>query len=173
LIEIGARSLIEPSQKVQMRSIIANAFPEATFADDFITIPTVIPERTFLEKAFLLHEEFQKPQERIRVDRMTRHIYDLEKLMDTDFAINALKNKELYNAIVEHRRTLTKMKEVDYTTHTPDKINFVPPESVIELWRDDYESMQGQMIYGKSLTFDKLIERIKELNERFRKIEIN
>ncbi|MDR0573322.1 MAG: nucleotidyl transferase AbiEii/AbiGii toxin family protein [Tannerella sp.] len=52
-----------------------------------MTIPTVIPERTFLEKTFLLHEEFQKPQERIRVDRMTRHIYDLEKLMDTDFAI--------------------------------------------------------------------------------------
>lgn len=29
------------------------------------------------------------------------------------------------------------------------------------------------MIYGNSLTFDKLIERITELNERFRKIDFN
>jgi hypothetical protein len=171
-IEIGARSLIEPSKIVKMRSLIADTFPDESYADDYCSIPTVIPQRTFLEKAFLLHEEFQKPHERIRVDRMTRHLYDLEKLMDTEFALDALKNRDLYNAIIEHRLTLVAMKEVDYTTHTPDKINFVPPASIIENWKKDYERMQGYMIYGNSLTFDKLIERIKELNERFRKIEL-
>jgi predicted nucleotidyltransferase component of viral defense system len=171
LIEIGARSLIEPSEDVQLRSIIAENYPDADFADDFVTIPTVIPQRTFLEKAFLLHEEFQKPLEKVRIDRMTRHIYDLEKLMDTEYAINALKDKELYNTIVEHRRTLTVMKEVDYSTHTPDTINFVPPDLVIDAWRKDYEQMKN-MIYGQSLPFDRLIERIKELNERFRKIQM-
>ena len=172
LIEIGARSLIEPSKDVQLRSILANTFPDAVFADDYFSIPTVVPQRTFLEKAFLLHEEFQKPAEKIRVNRMSRHIYDLEKMMDTDFAIDALNDRELYNTIVAHRSTLTKMKEVDYTTHTPDKINFVPPLNVIDLWKADYESMQKNMIYGKSLPFDELMDRIKELNERFRKIKM-
>jgi len=171
LIEIGARSLIEPSKDVQLRSILANTFPDAVFADDYFSIPTVVPQRTFLEKAFLLHEEFQKPTEKIRVNRMSRHIYDLEKMMDTDFAIDALNDRELYNTIVAHRSTLTKMKEVDYTTHTPDKINFVPPLNVVDLWKADYESMQKNMIYGKSLPFDELMDRIKELNERFRKIK--
>ena len=32
--------------------------------------------------------------------------------------------------------------------------------------------MLSTMIYGKSLPFDKLIERIKVLNDRFRKIKI-
>jgi predicted nucleotidyltransferase component of viral defense system len=172
LIEIGARSLIEPSRDVNLRSILAETFPDAIFADDYYPIPTVVPQRTFLEKAFLLHEEFQKPVEKIRVNRMSRHIYDLEKMMDTDFAIDALNDRELYNAIVTHRSTLTKMKEVDYTTHTSDKISFVPPKAVIDLWKKDYETMQGNMIYGKSLSFDSLIERIKELNERFRKIQM-
>jgi predicted nucleotidyltransferase component of viral defense system len=170
LMEIGARSLIEPSQTVKLRSILAETLPDAAYSDDFFDVPTVIPQRTFLEKAFLLHEEFQKPLEKVRIDRMTRHIYDLEKLMDTEYAINALKNKELYNAIVEHRRTLTAMKEVDYSTHAPATINFVPPDSVIDAWRKDYEQMKN-MIYGQSLPFDRLIERIKELNERFRKIQ--
>ncbi|MDR1631915.1 MAG: nucleotidyl transferase AbiEii/AbiGii toxin family protein [Dysgonamonadaceae bacterium] len=116
LIEIGARSLTEPSDNVQIRSIISDNYPDASFADDDFTVPTVVPQRTFLEKAFLLHEEFQKPAEAIRVNRMSRHIYDLEKMMDTDFAIEALNDSELYNAIVAHRSTLTKMKEVDYTT---------------------------------------------------------
>jgi hypothetical protein len=171
LIEIGARSLIEPSREVQLRSILANTFPDATFADDYYPIPTVVPQRTFLEKAFLLHEEFQKSAEYIRVNRMSRHIYDLEKMMDTNFATEALNDRELYKAIVAHRSTLTKMKEVDYTTHTPDKINFVPPLNIIDLWKADYESMQNNMIYGKSLPFDELIDRIKELNELFRNIE--
>ncbi|GHT30644.1 nucleotidyltransferase [Bacteroidia bacterium] len=172
LIEIGARSLIEPSENVRLRSILAENYPDADFADTHFDIPTVIPQRTFLEKAFLLHEEFQKPVEKIRVDRMSRHIYDLEKMMDTQFAIDAMNNIDLYQAIVEHRRTLTAMKEVDYSTHIPERINFVPLDSIIELWRKDYEIMRGNMIYGKSLSFNKLIERIKELNERFRKIRI-
>ncbi len=172
VIEIGSRSLIEPSENVQMRSLIADTFPNADFTDNYCNIPTVIPQRTFLEKAFLLHEEFQKPMDKIRVDRMTRHIYDLEKMMDTDFAKEALNNTDLYNAIVEHRRTLTAMKEVDYSTHAPETINFVPPASVIDAWKKDYEIMQEYMIYGESLPFDKLIGRIKELNERFRKIVI-
>jgi predicted nucleotidyltransferase component of viral defense system len=171
VIEIGARSLIEPSENVQIRSIIADNFPDADFSDAYFAVPTVIPQRTFLEKAFLLHEEFQKPFDKVRIDRMTRHIYDLEKLMDTNFATEALNNTNLYNAIVEHRRTLTAMKEVDYSTHSPETIDFVPPDFVMDEWRDDYKKM-GNMIYGESLPFDKLIERIKELNERFRKIKI-
>ena len=171
VIEIGSRSLMEPSSIIRIRSLIADTFPDSDFADDYCSIPTVIPQRTFLEKAFLLHEEFQKPTEKIRVDRMTRHIYDLEKLMDTDYAKEALNNKDLYNAIVEHRRTLTAMKEVDYDTHVPGKINFIPPAFIMDLWRKDYETMQGYMIYGKSLPFDKLMDRIRELNERFRSIK--
>jgi len=171
LIEIGVRSLLEPSENIKLRSFVADIFPNEFYSDEFVSIPTVIPQRTFLEKAFLLHEEFQKPIEKIRVNRMTRHIYDLEKLMDTDFAREALSNRDLYETIVEHRRTLTAMKEVDYDTHTPDKINFVPPEAMLAQWKEDYEAMQLGMIHGKSLPFNKLIDRIKVLNERFRNID--
>ena len=58
---------------------------------------TVIPKRTFLEKAFLLHEEFQRAPDKMRSERMSRHLYDLEKIMDTDHGREALKDTELYN----------------------------------------------------------------------------
>ena len=169
-IEIGSRSLMEPHKPIKIRSIIAEEFPNTEFADPFTPIPTVIPQRTFLEKAFLLHEEFQKPEENIRIERMSRHLYDLERLMDTDFARKALKDVALYKTIVDHRSKLTAISGIDYSTHSPDRINFVPPQSVMEKWRDDYSAMQASMIYGESLPFGKLLERIALLNKRFREI---
>ena len=169
-IEIGSRSMMEPYKLINMRSIIAEEFSDAYFTDTETPIPTVIPQRTFLEKAFLLHEEFQKPEGNIRIERMSRHLYDLERLMDTDFAREALNDISLYQSIIDHRSKLTAISGLDYSTHSPDRINFVPPASVMEKWRDDYSAMQASMIYGLSLSFGKLIERISELNERFRKI---
>ncbi|ATA76304.1 hypothetical protein CGC47_01180 [Capnocytophaga canimorsus] len=44
------------------------------FTEDSFLVPSVNPERTFLEKIFLLHEEFQKPKEKMRVNRLSRHL---------------------------------------------------------------------------------------------------
>jgi hypothetical protein len=65
------------------------------------------PRRTFLEKVFLLHEEFLKLMEHIRHERMSRHLYDLERLMDTVHGKEALADTTLYNNIVAHRKNLT------------------------------------------------------------------
>jgi len=56
-------------------------------------IPTVLPIRTFLEKAFLLNEEYQKKVP--RSERMSRHLYDIERLMDTCSGA-AINDAELY-----------------------------------------------------------------------------
>jgi hypothetical protein len=170
LIEIGSRSLIEPFAVRQFKSFISEQFPDQSFADDNINVPTVIPERTFLEKIFLLHEEFQQPLEKKRIERKSRHLYDLEKLMDTEFAARALANKDLYRHIVEHRSTITPIRGIDYANHTPDKINPLPPTALLGDWEKDYAQMQQSMIYRESLPFDKLIERISELKSRINKI---
>lgn len=41
-------------------------------------VQVVIPTRIFIEKVLLLHEEFSKPIEKIRTERLTRHFYDFE-----------------------------------------------------------------------------------------------
>ena len=42
------------------------------------------------------------------------------------------------------------------------------PESVMEAWQDDYADMRRFFIYGESLEFDALMEKIKELQKRVR-----
>jgi len=171
LIEVGSRSLMEPFSAKGFSSMVGDHFKGRPFADENITIPTVNPERTFLEKIFLLHEAFQGQLEKTKIERKSRHLYDLEKLMDTDFAKAALNNKELYQTIVEHRRTLTPIRGIDYANHTPDKINPIPPDEIIGEWEKDYVAMQQIMLYNPSLPFDKLMERIKALKETINAIK--
>jgi len=66
-IEIGSRSLQEPFTPRQFSSLVGEFYPNKPFADAPIVFPCVNPERTLLEKLFLLHEEFQKPKDEIRV----------------------------------------------------------------------------------------------------------
>jgi len=170
LIEVGSRSMMEPFEPCSFTSFVGEHFKGRPFADELITIPTVRPERTFLEKIFLLHEEFQHPVEKIRVERKSRHLYDLEKLMDTDFAKAALGNMKLYKTIVEHRKTITPLRGINYANHTPDKINPVPPDSFIGAWEQDYLAMQENMLYKPSLSFDKLIVLLNKLKARINQL---
>ena len=141
-------------------------FTEDEDTDANCTIRTVVPTRTFLEKLFLLAEEFQK--ERPRSVRMSRHLYDLEKLMDTEYGKEALAERTLYEAIVEHRRAYYALKYVNYDLHNPATINFMIPEQAMEAWKTDYADMRRFFIYGQSLDFETLILRMEELQKKIR-----
>lgn len=171
IIEVSGRSMSEPVTPVPLRSFIDEVFTDAPFAEKPFDVRAVVPERTFLEKIFLLHEEFAKPKELVRTERMSRHIYDISQIMGTPIAERALRDKILYMSVIEHRRTFIGLKGFDYSTLQPKTLRIVPPADVIELWRNDYELMQETMIYGNSLPFDKVIEKIQILNDRINSME--
>ncbi len=160
LIEIGARSLLEPNSKIEIKSIIDEQYPESPFTEEALFANTVTPEKTFLEKTILLHEEFQKPKEKIRYERMSRHLYDIGKIINTEFGDRAIKDTELFTAIIKHRKVFTPVKSVDYDNLNFEILEIIPPNGLFEMYKKDYEKMQENMIYGKSLIFEALIEKI-------------
>ena len=161
LLEIGCRSLIEPYTNRKITSLVDTCFPDAEFVSEPIEVASVNPERTFLEKIFLLHEEFQK--ENIRSERMSRHLYDLFKLMQIPRCREALKDRALYDTIVNHRKQFTKLKEVDYDKYAPKYINFIPPGKVLGAYKKDYNDMRENMINGESPSFDHLLKELNSL----------
>lgn len=166
-IEISCLLMEEPVDEKEISSIIYRHFPSQD-SDNLVRIPTVVPTRTFLEKVFLLHEEFQRQHPRSH--RMSRHLYDIERLMDSPYGQAALDDMALYDAIVHHRSVYNAIKGVDYATHHPSTINFIPPQEIIADWEKDYETMKHSFIYGNSPSFSQLIERMKELTIRFRNV---
>ena len=168
ILEINGRSMKEPLESVEIKSFVDEAFIGRAFVDKAFPVSVVAPERTFFEKICLLHEEFSKQTERIRVNRMSRHLYDIARMSDSPIAEKALINTDLYKSIIAHRRMFIAMKDFDYDTLSPATINIIPPETVIANWEEDYRKMQT-MIYGEYTPFNKLIDKVKALNERINK----
>lgn len=137
---------------------------------DTIVVPTVLPQRTFLEKIFLLHEEYTMPDDKLRLSRLSRHLYDLERLMDTEHGLTAIENLDMYRGIVRHRERFNPLRGLDYRLHEPRHIRIVPPESVLKAFEQDYATMSEFMIYGESLSFPELIKRLEILQERIRQM---
>ncbi|MDF1569488.1 MAG: nucleotidyl transferase AbiEii/AbiGii toxin family protein [Spirochaetaceae bacterium] len=75
-IEMGARSDTDPSETIQITPYISEAFPDL-LPNDTVKVRTVMPIRTFREKAMLLHEETFQPADKKRKEYLTRHYYNL------------------------------------------------------------------------------------------------
>ena len=170
-IEISCLGMDEPFENRTISSLIYEAFPQE---DDEMqmSIPTILPSRTCLEKTFLLNEEFQRRAPRSL--RMSRHLYDIEKLQDTSWATDALADAVLYTTIVEHRKRFYHVGGVDYTTDMPQCINFIPQGEMAERYSADYADMLRTYIYDKksALPYEQLTARLAELLQRFRNSKI-
>ena len=171
IIEVSGRSMSEPVSIVGLRSYIDNVYTAAPFTEPDFDVRAVVPQRTFLEKLFLLHEEFSKPKDAVRTERMSRHMYDICQILETPVAEQALAEKELYLSVVEHRRTFIGLRGFDYSTLLPRTLDIIPPDSIIDSWRQDYKRMQETMIYGDSPSFNKMIETLKGLNQRIHTLD--
>ena len=170
-IEISVLSMDEPFEMRRISSLVEQVYEGEDVDSDIVQIiKTVSPARTFLEKVFLMSEEYQKPDP--RTYRMSRHFYDLERLSHTKYAEMALSDSKLYFEIVKHRKKFYHVGAVDYDKELPSSITIVPREDLIEKFADDYKRMQGSFIYGDSLNFEELLKFLEVLQGRFRSVSI-
>lgn len=170
-IEFSVRSLKDPYATINVQSILSEAFPNLAYAETPFEVVAVAPKKTLFEKAFLLHEKFLNLNTgKIKIERLSRHLYDLVKLMNTEPGIEVLKDHEFYTTLLEHRKSFVMLGNVDYDTLHYSTLSFIPPDDVIEMFRQDYRAMQAVMIYGSSPDFDTIINELKILTGRFRLI---
>lgn len=170
-IEFSVRSFKEPYSVINVQSILSEAFPSTAYAETPFQVVAVAPQKTLLEKAFLLHEKFTSINtEEIKIERLSRHLYDLVKMMNTEAGIKALKDHEFYLLLLEHRKNYIRLGNVDYDAMHHSFLSFIPPDAIKEVFREDYKAMQAAMIYGDSPDFDTIINQLKVLTGRFRLI---
>jgi hypothetical protein len=170
-VELSCRSLREPFSERKIESLVDTHFSGKDFAMESFMVPTVNPERTFLEKLFLLHEEFHRPVEKRRVDRLSRHLYDVYQLAQVGINELAFRDKSLYQTIVAHRHVFSKIAGVDYNMHHPNTLNPIPPKAIIASWEQDYDRMVESMIYEKNPpTFSQLIETLEQLRVQLQQV---
>ena len=166
VLEVSARSLIEPAMPTHVSCILADYIPIQPTCD--AVVHTAIPAKTMVEKMFLLHELFSVPGHGTRAERKSRHLYDLYQMMQQDFAQEAITNDALWESIRHHREVFTSVQGVDYSSDVRQRICLLPREDIVAIWQSDYETMRSSMIHGSAPTWDELLEQITILQNKTR-----
>jgi len=146
-IELGARSDDWPHVEKSILPYVIECFP-ALDSDAACTVRVLSAERTFWEKACLLHEETFRPADEPRKHRMARHYYDLCCLLRAGVGESAMLDTALFQRVAEHREIFFRYSWVDYSTHKPGTFRLVPPNEHLPNWREDYQAMLGPMFFG-------------------------
>jgi predicted nucleotidyltransferase component of viral defense system len=171
-VEVSCRSLREPFSVESFGALVDEFYADKDFAEPLFEVPTVNAERTFLEKLFLLHEEFNRPADKMRVDRLSRHLYDVYHLTQAGVAVKAISDKELYETIVAHRYKFSRVGEIDYNLHHPHTLNPIPLKNVMANWEADYAKMKEDMIYEENKpSYEDLISNLKEVRKQLQSVE--
>ena len=92
-----------PTQLVDISSYIAEKYPNV-FEKRDIRILTTTAERTFWEKATILHQEAYRPENSKIPDRYSRHYYDLYCMAGTEVLDKALAQADLLEQVAEFKR---------------------------------------------------------------------
>lgn len=98
LVEFGATNRTEPNEKKLVTSYLNQVTQELIFPQ--ANVLALSAERTFWEKATLIHVECHRGRLLITPDRLSRHWYDLTKLFKGSIGDSVLKNKALLNDVL-------------------------------------------------------------------------
>jgi len=155
-IELGARSDDWPHEEKPIQPYVTERFPQLDPSPPF-TVRVLAAERTFWEKACLLHAETFRPLGKPRKFRMARHYYDLWCLLRAGVGEKALAQTALFERVAEHRELFFRYSWVDYTTHKPGSFRLIPPPEHLADWKSDYTAMLGPMFFGETPGFDDIL----------------
>jgi len=163
LIECGARSDLTPAQETTVRPYLADVIPEAFSRPEALIKAVLAPERTFLEKLLLLHEEYHRPDPK-DAKRLSRHYYDVAVLSASSVATDAVENEELFARVREHKSFYFSSAWRRYDLAKPGSLRLVPHEELTVLLRRDYEEM-APMFFAEPVrpSFDEVIEALAVL----------
>lgn len=163
-LEIGPLAAWTPSQPATITSYLAELHPQL-FASPSTVVATAAPERTFWEKATILHQEANRPEGKAMPKRYARHYYDMYKLGHSDVAEKAIAQPELLAKVVAFKEKFYRTPWSKLPDAKPGTLKLSPqPERLAEL-EADYKSMRP-MIFGDVPAFGEINTFMGELEAR-------
>lgn len=167
-LEIGAMAAWTPTQWVTIQPYTSKLYPEI-FEKKETKIFTTMAERTFWEKATILHQEAYRPKESILPMRYSRHYYDMYCLSKSDVKNKALNNRKLLENVVAFKEKFYPRNWARYDLAKIGQVKLLPPKHSVEVLKNDYQSMQS-MIYGKYPQFEEIMTELKNLEEEIKNV---
>lgn len=142
---------------------VAERHPEL-FDAPSTSVRTAIPERTFWEKATILHQEANRPEAKTMPRRYSRHYYDMYRLGHSEIADRAIALPELLAKVVAFKEKFYRTPWSKLADARPGTLKLVPLGYRVPELQLDYESMRS-MLFGKVSPFEDVLAFIGQLEE--------
>lgn len=163
-LEIGPLAAWSPSEEATIAPYAGSVMPDGSEGFS-TTVRTVSPQRTFWEKATIVHQEAMRPEGKRMPRRYSRHYYDLYRLGNSPVLEQALNDTALLARVVEFKEKFYRTPWARLSEAQPGSLRLVPPEFRIGELEADYRSM-APMLFGKYPMFEEIVRYMGDLEER-------
>lgn len=157
-LEIGPLAAWLPHDNYRIQAYAAEAFPQL-FKQAECAVRAIRAERTFWEKATILHHEANRPEGSLQPLRYSRHYYDLAMMANSPVKDVALADVELLKDVVAFKQRFYPRGWARYDLAMPGTLKLLPSGQVLTAVEKDYARMRN-MIFGRYPGFAEIMESL-------------
>jgi hypothetical protein len=163
-LEFGSLTDQQPTGYHTIQPWIADVIP-AAFPDWRCEVVALGVDRTFWEKATILHTEYYRPSDKPTPDRFSRHYADTAALANHPVAISAINQHDLRNRVVLWKSQFFGSSWANYDSAKPGTFHLIPRTERLSVLERDYQSMRD-MYLTKPVSFDEVLNNLSDLEHR-------
>jgi hypothetical protein len=166
-IESGAKSALDPNSSRVIKPYVDDLTPDLDLS--VANVVVVDAERTLWDKIVILHglRRWFDRRGQLRGDgqRISRHYYDLHRLMAGEVGARALADPVLGADAIAHARMFFDRPDFDLASATAPTFALAPDGAMHEALARDYRLMAA-MIFGEIPPFETVLESVFDLDRR-------
>jgi len=163
-MEFGSLTDQRPVGKHIIRPWVAEEFPEV-IADFQCELVALELERTFWEKATILHAEYHRDAAKPIRDRFSRHYSDVAAIANHADIAPALTNDELRQRVADWKSRFFAANWARYDLAKPGTFRLAPPEFRMKELEEDYGAMRP-MFLTEPPPFKTVVKALLDLESR-------
>ena len=168
-LEFGCLTDQQPIGRHPVRPWIAEVLPGA-FEDWRCEVVALEVERSFWEKATILHMEYYRPGEKPIPDRLARHYADMAALAQHPVAGKAVDRDDLRARVAGWKSQFFGSGWANYGQAKPGTFHLVPPSERLPALRRDYQAMRD-MFVAEPKDFDDILATLAAVERRINRPE--
>ncbi|MDD3148061.1 MAG: nucleotidyl transferase AbiEii/AbiGii toxin family protein [Candidatus Riflebacteria bacterium] len=169
-LEIGPRASRIPKNEVSISSYAGEQYPDI-FEQPWFKVMAITAERTFWEKATILHQVAFADEAKSLLPRYSRHFYDLGQMANSTVRTRALSNLELLRDVAEFKSKFYRSPAARYDLARPGTLKILPSPAKLQELKTDYLKMQ-EMFFVTPPAFETLIADLKKLENEINSLSV-
>lgn len=160
-LEIGPLAAWLPCEERAITCLAATAFPQL-FERQSFPVRVIRAERSFWEKATILHHEAHRPANSPLPARYSRHYYDLARMAASPVKAAALADTALLADVVAFKQRFYPRSWARYDLAAPGTLRLLPGAAMLMALETDYRAM-ANMIFGPIPAFAEIVAQLAAL----------